>query len=321
MRVAIILTGALRTIKKTIRYFKQNLLLQKDIDIFACLQNDTQDSETTWNEWFSEQLGSHLCSITWFSEDNYPGWLTHRELMLHHMQIDNGWKDYLRRSGSMIEYFQLQLAYMKLTECENTYKFSYDYLIRARTDSIYAKPIDFHWLNWTDEQVQARIEKVQEELALSRIDAKHIIPYFMSTIISDDVIPNIQYIHATYYPTKNETMNEMNAVNLNEYIKQGRYILTFRKNHLYVIRRELFNLIPSIGTMYGQFKSPYSDSWWFNAEGQFTSVCYHACLTTFDYNTDFEDKSVEKVGWNEATFFDTEFNCINPRMLYCVVRA
>ena len=321
MRIAIILTGALRTIKKTIRYFKQNLLLQTDIDIFACLQNDTQDSETVWNEWFSEQLGSHLRSITWFSEDNYREWPKHREFMLHYIQIDNGWKDYLRRSGSMIEYFQLQLAYMKLTECENTCKISYDYLIRARTDSIYAKPIDFQWLDWTDDQVHARIEKIQEELALSNIDANQVIPYFMSTITSDDAIPNIQYIHATCYLAKNETFSEMNAVKLNEYIKQGRYILTFRKNNLYIVRRELFHLIPALGTMYGQFRSPHSDSWWFNAEGQFTSICYHACLTTFDYNTDFEDKSVEKVGWNEATFFDTEFNCINPRMLYCVVRA
>ena len=30
----------------------------------------------------------------------------------------------------------------------------------------------------------------------------------------------------------------------------------------------------------------------------------------FDYNTDFDDKSVEKVGWNEATFFDLDFNWI-----------
>jgi hypothetical protein len=320
MRIAIILTGALRTIKKTIRYFKQNLV-RPEIDIFACIQNDTQDSEIVWNEWFSEQFGSHLRSITWFSEDNYREWPKHREFMLHYMQIDGGWKDYLRRSGSMIEYFQLQLAYMKLAEYENICKISYDYLIRARTDSIYAKPIDFHWLNWTDDEVATRIEKVQEELTLSKIDINQTIPYFMSTITSDEAIPNIQYIHATCYLAQNETFYEMNAVKLNDYIKHGRYILTFRKNNLYIVRRELFYLIPALGTMYGQFRSPYSDSWWFNAEGQFTSICYHACLTTFDYNTDFEDKSVEKVGWNEATFFDTEFNCINPRMLYCVVRA
>ena len=347
MKVAIILTGALRTITKTIPYFKKNLLYQPhQVDVFICVQNDTQESEETWNAWFKEQLKREefgkeqlkreefgkeqlkkeefgkdvntIHSITWFSLYAYKDWVGHRELLLQNMRIDSSWKEYLRRSGSMIEYFQLQLAYMKMTEYEHYNKFEYDYLIRARTDSIYTKPIDFHWLHWTPSDVAERIEKIKEELHLSKIPEEQLFPYFMSTIVSDDVIPNIQYIHAGYYPHKGFSLNLSES--LHTYIQEGRYILTFRKNNLYIVRRNLFHLIPSLGTMYGQFKSPFSDQWWFNAEGQFTSICYHAMLNTHDYNTDFEDRSVEVVGWNEATFFDCEFNCINPRMLYCMVR-
>jgi hypothetical protein len=341
MKVAIILTGALRTITKTIPYFKKNLLLQPT-DIYICVQNDTQESEETWNAWFKEELGKEqfkreelgkeelgkehgkekcnlegvtIKTITWFSLYNYKDWVGHRELLLQNMRIDSSWKNYLRSSGSMIEYFQLQLAYMKMTEYEHYNKFEYDYLIRARTDSIYTKPIDFHWLRWTPSDVAERVEVIKEELRLSKIPEEQLFPYFMSTIVSDDVIPNIQYIHAGYYPYQGFSLHDLHT-----YIKEGRYILTFRKNNLYIVRRSLFHLIPSLGTMYGQFKSPFSDQWWFNAEGQFTSVCYHAMLNTHDYNTDFEDRSVEAVGWNEATFFDCEFNCINPRMLYCMVR-
>ena len=335
MKVAIILTGALRTIKKTIPYFKKHLLLQPT-DIYICVQNDTQESEETWNNWFKEELsgeffgkeelgkeelgkeelsGAKIQSITWFSLHDYKDWTGHRELLLQNMRIDQTWKEYLRRSGSMIEYFQLQLAYMKMTDYEHYNRFEYDYLIRARTDSIYTKPIDFHWLHWTPSDVAERVETIKEELRLSKIPEDQLFPYFMSTIISDDVIPNIQYIHAGYYPYQGFSLDDLHT-----YIKEGRYILTFRKNNLYIVRRNLFHLIPSLGTMYGQFKSPYSDSWWFNAEGQFTSVCYHAMLNTHDYNTDFEDRSVETVGWNEADFFDCEFNCVNPRMLYCMVR-
>ena len=336
MKVAIILTGALRTIKKTIPYFKKHLLLQPT-DIYICVQNDTQESEETWNAWFKEELGKEelgkeelgreeLCkkdidikSITWFSLYTYKDWVGHRELLLQNMRIDQTWKDYLRRSGSMIEYFQLQLAYMKMTDYEHYNRFEYDYLIRARTDSIYTKPIDFHWLHWTPSDVAERVETVKEELRLSKISEELLFPYFMSTIVSDDVIPNIQYIHAGYYPYQG-FVDPLDLQSLHTYIKEGRYILTFRKNNLYIVRRNLFHLIPSLGTMYGQFKSLYSDQWWFNAEGQFTSVCYHAMLNTHDYNTDFEDRSVEAVGWNEADFFDCDFNCVNPRMLYCMVR-
>jgi len=321
MKVAIILTGALRTIKKTIHYFKQNLLLHKDVNVFCCIQNDTRESEDSWNDWFKEQLGSYLKTITWFSFDYYKELIGHRELLLNHMQIDISWKNYLRSSGSMIEYFQLHLAYLKITEYEHCCGFQYEYLIRGRTDSIYTKPIDFHWLYWTTEEVTDRLEKIKEELRLSKIEESKLIPYFMSTIISDDVIPNIQHINAGYYPSATDSTEILHdPVKLNEYIKEGRYILTFRTNHLYIIRRNLFHLIPSLGMMYGQFKSPYSDTWWFNAEGQFTSICYHAYLNTHNYNTAFEDRSVEAVGWNEANFFDCDFNCINPRMLYCMVR-
>ena len=331
MKVAIILTGALRTIKKTIPYFKKHLLLQPT-DIYICVQNDTQESEETWNAWFKEELGKEelgkeeLCkkdidikSITWFSLYTYKDWVGHRELLLQNMRIDQTWKDYLRRSGSMIEYFQLQLAYMKMTDYEHYNRFEYDYLIRARTDSIYTKPIDFHWLHWTPSDVAERVGIVKKELRLSKISEELLFPYFMSTIVSDDVIPNIQYIHAGYYPYQG-FVDPLDLLSLHTYIKEGRYILTFRKNNLYIVRRNLFHLIPSLGTMYGQFKSLYSDQWWFNAEGQFTSVCYHAMLNTHDYNTDFEDRSVEAVGWNEADFFDCDFNCVNPRMLYCMVR-
>lgn len=336
MKVAIILTGALRTIKKTIPYFKKHLLLQPT-DIYICVQNDTQESEETWNAFFKKELcgeffgkeelgkeelcekGIDIKSITWFSLYTYKDWVGHRELLLQNMRIDQTWKDYLRRSGSMIEYFQLQLAYMKMTEYEHYNRFEYDYLIRARTDSIYTKPIDFHWLRWTPSDVAERIETVKEELRLSKIPEEQLFPYFMSTIVSDDVIPNIQYIHAGYCPYQG-FITPLDSKSLHTYIKEGRYILTFRKNNLYIVRRNLFHLIPSLGTMYGQFKSPYSDQWWFNAEGQFTSVCYHVMLNTHDYNTDFEDRSVEAVGWNEADFFDCDFNCVNPRMLYCMVR-
>ena len=56
MKIAIILTGALRTIKKTMRYFKQNLLLNSDIDVFACIQNDKDNNNCIWEEWLKNEV-------------------------------------------------------------------------------------------------------------------------------------------------------------------------------------------------------------------------------------------------------------------------
>ncbi len=328
MRVAVIFTGALRTVKKTIKYFKKNVLLNTNVDVFACVQNDTTDSEQEWANWFNQQMNTHLKHLSWFSTNKYPHWIQHRDLLLDNIHLEESWKGYLRNSGSMIEYFQLQLAYMKMCQYESSNNLQYDYIVRSRTDSIYAKPIDFHWLSWTDEDVAKRVEVIQNEMKLCEIEntPQQFLKYFMCTIISDDLIPNLQFILADYTPSQVEILPKQTDTisfesSLNEYIKKGRYILTLRKNNLYIVRRDLFHLIPTLGTMYGFMRSPISDNYWFNAECQFRDACYYSCLSIFEYSTIFEEKSLEYPHyWNEANFFDLDFNLINPRMLYCVVR-
>uniref|UniRef100_A0A6C0KTQ2 Uncharacterized protein n=1 Tax=viral metagenome TaxID=1070528 RepID=A0A6C0KTQ2_9ZZZZ len=327
MRTCIILTGALRTIKKTMSYHKKHLI-REGVDVILCVQNDTQESNDSWTNWFYDQFGSHLISIEWFAIQDHQEWIAHRETQLKNMIIGNNWKDYLRHSGSMIEYFQLQLAYMKMCHYEQIGGFQYDYIVRARTDSIYAKPIDFHWLYWTEEEIRARVVMIKEELQLSKIPItdQSVLTYFMTTIISDDVIPNIERILAEYSPCETEwlpheteTMTYQAA--LWRYLHYGRYILTLRKNNLYIVRRNLFHMIPTLGTMYGFLRAPNSDDYWFNAEGQFRSACYYACLSVFDYSTLYEDRSVAHANeWNEADFFDLDGGVLNPAMLYCVVR-
>jgi len=319
MRIAVILTGALRTIRKTIRYFKSHILdpnHQHTLDIFACVQNDTYHLESDWELWFQQQVGHHMKSIRWFTLQD--SWISQRELLLQHMQIDEMWKGYLRRSGSMIEYAQLQLASLKMTEYEHVHHFTYDYVIRARTDSIYCKPVDFHWLYKTEGEVAQRVQQIQQIMQESAIDLSKIVPYYMSTLLSDDSIPNISQIQATSHLGISQVYPDYTE--LHRYLTEGSYILTFRTNNLYIVKRNLFSILPTLGTMYGQFKAPHSDAWWFNAEGQFKSICYYAGITTYDYNTGFEDQSVEVNGWEESMFFDGDFNCIKDTMLFCVVR-
>ena len=97
--------------------------------------------------------------------------------------------------------------------------------------------------------------------------------------------------------------------------------MTIRKNNLYVVQRDLFHFVPTLGTMYGFLRSPHSDPWWFNAEGQFRDACYYSCMSIYEYSSPFEERSLEYPHkWVEADFFDVEGEVIHPRMVYCVVR-
>ncbi len=327
MRRAVLLTGALRTIRKTMRFFKRNVLCAQEkheVAVFACVQNDTSESDEAWTEWLRDEIGPCLVDVSWFSLDKFPGWVAHRDLQLEHMVIDEGWKGYLRNSGSMIEYFQLQLAYMKMCRAEETKGFRYDYVIRARTDSIFVKPVDFHWLEWSEEEIARRWEKVKEEMRVSGMEQedKDVFRSFMCSLWSDDVIPNLLYIMAEHVPSPVSPKNVPSTPQeIRAYLREGRYIHTLRKNNLYMVRRELFHFLPTLGTMYGMMRSPHADAWWFNAEGQFRDACYYSCLDVFEYSSEFEERSlVYPHQWNEADFFDMGGEVIHPRILFCVVR-
>jgi len=318
MKVAVLFTGALRTIKKTIRYFKENVLLNSDVHIFVCVQNDTDTPDIEWNEWITKEMGQNVKNIEWFNITQHPHWLQNREYLLSNMAIGEHHKHYLRNSGSMIEYYQLQLAYIKMTNYELLNNFKYDYIIRTRTDTVFAKPIDFHWLNWSDNDVKNRIELVRKELVESNITASHenIIRYFMNTLLSDTLINNIYKLTGSFYQNRDSLPS---LDNLNNYIKNGAYILTFRSNLLYVVKRDLFYLIPSLGTMYGFLLSDKTDpSYRWNAESQFQAACYNSNLTIFDYSAEYDEKSLYE--YDEKKYFDTEFNILNPHMVYCLVR-
>ena len=321
MRTAVLLTGALRTITKTIQYLKKNVLCTEAVHVFACVQNDTAESDTFWTAWFQEQLGPSLKSIYWFSLQNHPEWLAHRENLLRPLGIDEGWKDYLRRSGSMIEYFQLHLANIDLCREEGLHG-HYSYVVRARTDSVFLHPVDFHWLHWTDQEVEARLQRLRELLPPEKHPA--LLDYFMITVLSDDAtfgnLGNIATDMCVPNPADRLPTPDLSCTAMNDYLKHGRYILTFRKNNLYVVRRDLFYMLPALGTMYGLPQSPAADIIWFNAECQFRSACYYVGLSIFEYSTHLDETSLSPAEqWDEAMFFDPSGNPM-PQMLYCVIR-
>ena len=317
MRVAIMYTGSLRTIKKAMQFFKKNVLLHADVHVFACVQNDTTLSESEHESWLYSELGDHLKSVEWFNLAKHPDLVARRDDLLSTMNINEHTSNYLKNSGSMIEYYQMQLAYIKMVHFErrNT---KYDYIIRVRTDTIYAKPIDFHWLHWTDSEVDLRVEQIKQELVKYNIELSdyNIVHYFMTTIISDTLIPNMSNI--TSKTTSVNSINYTNGKNLNDYIKNGSYILTLRKNLLYIVKRDLFYTIPSLGSMYGLMYGPEPDGYWWNSESQFEALCYRSNITIHDYSTVFDENSL--YNYEEKIYFDLDYNIVNHYMLYCIIR-
>ena len=318
MKVAVILTGALRTIKKTIKYFKQNVLIGSNVDVFMCIQNDTSLSNEEWETWIRNEMNGHLKHITWFSLSAHQQWIHFRDNLLSHSLIDNNWKEYLKNSGSMIEHYQMYLCYLEMCKYESL-NGHYNYIIRCRTDTIFGKPIDFHWLQWTDHQVEQRMAKINLELHQlgKEITPINTLKYFMNTIISDSLIDNIPNIDSEYVPAKHTSVPIHPSV-LNDYIKNGEYILTLRANLLYIVNRDLFQIVPGLPFLQLFLHSPQNTAYWFNSEEQFQAICYLSNLTIFNYSTNYEGTSLYE--YDEKKYFDDNYNLISPHLLYCLVR-
>jgi len=318
MRVAVIYTGALRTIQKTVYYLQRNILLHQDVHVFACLQNDTTDTNTVIEQWIRSVMP--IQSLEWFDINNYSEFVILREKNLAATDIPNRWKDYLRNSGSILEYLQLQLAYKQIYIKEQKESFQYDYIIRMRPDNIFAKPIDFHWLQWNEQDIELRLQKIYQQMIHDNLSVNHqsILRYFMSTLLDDQLISNIRNIMGEFVTNK-RVFIPISPKDILYYLHHGSYILTFRTNNLYIVRRELFHMIPSIYSMYGLLKRPENDDYWFNAENQFQDACIYSGLAIHDYNTLFEDKCLYE--YDETRYFDHNFQIINPMMTYCLVRS
>jgi|LakMenEpi03Aug12_release.lakeMendotaPanAssembly.Ray.scaffolds.fasta_scaffold05342_10 hypothetical protein len=388
MRIAVLYTGALRTIKGTIEFFKKNVLNanpNNTVDVFATIQNDSQTSDEEWEKWISQQLQTNLKSLTWFDK-NSPKWLQLRENLLTPMQISDRWKDYLRTSGSMIEYYQMSKCYEAMEQAEavnvctahigaplssftsvaaatasvaaatasvaaataSAPPSRYDYIIRCRTDTVIAKPIDFNWLGLTSADIISRLYQVRKHIELSedqkdqkdqKENTKKIIKCFFNTMYHPDMASDewlSRHKDFTYHSVINNEDCDLNTIlhsnllaeienieeladKLKQYIERGKYILVLRANIFYICKRQYFNNIATLGYSYGKYlpTNPLEE-YWFNAESQFQKACLATNMSFFSYDTELEDTSL--YAYNHKQYFNNDYTLNNYNFIYFLMR-
>ena len=334
MYIAVFYTGALRTVDKTMKHFKRNIVLHNNVHIYACLENDSSLTNDEWEARFKHEFGDNMKRVIWKSNKHDSDWNSVKKVNMEHVHFPIGWANkYLNDSGSMFEHYQMQTAYKVMVIHENEYNFKYDYIIRCRTDTIFSRPIDFHWLNYSDEQLKTIITTVSAKLREHNI-MKDITPYLMYYMINEDILDNVHNIQADIrqHESYKEFLGNCETIfdgidmdmdakvrELNHYIKYGKYILGFRCNLLYICRREYFHIIPLLGTAYGLLKHPQiGDDYWWNSESQFEAICYHAGLSIFNYCSDYEGASV--YSFQRDKYFDENNEIKEKSLIFCLVR-
>lgn len=318
-KVAIIYTGLVRTIEKTMKYFKENVLLDENRHIFAVLQSNNTEH---YDKFLRDNTGENLKSVKWL-DNNDEVWINTREQLLSSMNIDESWKHYLRTSGSMIEYYQMYLAYQDIEKKEQEDNFKYDYILRTRCDIILTDPIYF---NWEDQYSTAKIKEMLEEIKTlgnyESITCNEILISFMNSFynskrmlcksICHNNILNFDYNNLLKANTEDELLDAVR-----NYLLNGKYIITIRENLVYFIKREWFENISKLGITYGSHIMPNND-YWFNSESQLKQMSIESSLDIFDSTTHLEHKSLYE--YYEPDYFDNNGMLIQSNDFFCFIR-
>lgn len=321
-KIAIIYTGEVRTCETTLPLFKKNVLLNDNYHVFAVIQSTNNNDY--YENLIKHNIGENLKSFSLFDKNN-DYWLDLREKLINNIHIDEGWLNYLKNSGSMIEYYQMYLAYKNIEVFEKTNDISYNYVLRVRTDTVLKDIINFEYQNFDKEYIKYLLYKIKDKMNYECIHSIETLTMFMNTIYNEKRInynnfcfENIPHSEEFKKLLSNENYNE-NAfiIKLQEYLNNGNYVIALRVNNVYFMKRELMNKIHILGITYGKYKLD-NETYWFNAESQLKQICVENNIDFYSSCCDLEDKSLYE--YNNNNYFDNNNNLIDNNFSFFVKR-
>jgi hypothetical protein len=315
VKVAIFYTGEMRTINKCFEYFKNNVLINENVHVFATLQ--THPYTEKYNQSVLEKnLNEHLKSLKWFRNEDDEEYTSIRDKLineaffLYENQIysfPDQLKDYLKNSGTIAETYQYYLSYLEMKKYENIHNFKYDYIIRIRSDIIITKKIDFSFLDLSNEDILKRLVYIRYLIFESDIMSIKCLKYFMISLIDENRVKANLNDTDCFLNNNNELEKINNIEQLQNYIKYGKYILTIRKNLFFIIKRNLFEPIHDLALKYCKMNDNINgvfDKYFWNGETQFQRILFYNNITQFNSCALLEDKSL--YNYDSREYFITE---------------
>lgn len=193
LQIAILFTGQIRTLLKTIENFKKNVLIPNTehhiLHIYTCLEYPEIDNPSITKSYqqeiqnlFHDLFGKHVFTtpIQWISSKDALCKFV-REKTVQSLTIHDHWKDYIgNRSGSVTEYYQLYKGFEQIEQYESQTNTKYDFFIRTRCDISIPHPLHFTNLQYSTEQIIQRFSIIQQ--TFPQHSAAHCIAYYLTSI-------------------------------------------------------------------------------------------------------------------------------------------
>lgn len=325
VKIAILYTGEARTIETTISHFKQNVLLNENYHVFAVIQsNDTEFH----NRLISENIGENLKSLE-FYDNNNSEWENIRETQLKKMVISEvwckelceEWQNYLINSGSMIEYYQMHLAYKSLEKYENDNNIEYDFVLRIRTDVVIKDSFNFDII-LNKNYITNLLYKIKEFFNSETLITDEILYTFMNIFYNEKrlLYDNLNFsnkIISEDFKQLLEIKEENEFIEkLLSYLLKGEYIITMRNNIVYFVNRKLMTSLNKLGITYGDYNLGNND-YWFNAESQLENIC---AINNIDFFSSCTNLEAMIYNYNHENYYNEDNNLKDDKFSFFIKR-
>lgn len=245
MKTAILCVGGERSLGRTIDHLKANLLdVNQCVVFFAC---ETDNPQRVLDYFEGYEIGGSLL-IPSFQTKEYSHILSMclerpglSEEVFERARKADGlcWtSDYIKQSGTLIQYYQLWKAWCLLLEYERTHEMKFDICVKWRLDALITKPL-----------VCAEIPSNQSEEVMRSMGN----PYMLTRPRSHAINPYYEHVWGTPF-TDN-------------------IVWSFGPEQVFITSRKNFACLGSMVFWFGLWDSggPFA----FNSETFFHEVCKH----------------------------------------------
>jgi len=330
-KIAIILTGQIRTIDKTMKFLLKNIVQNNpNANIFAVLEmNPKQQHQKYYDNVIKNTLGNHLKSLIWISHNEDYNFIRLRNNIIYkNKDISPNYYSYLKTSGTIIEHWDAHIAHLCISEYEKENSINYDFIVRIRTDVIITRKINFNFDEITECDIVNRLIEISissnGESKTNLFNRKNIIMFMNSLIdyeyrIRGDFSDNMLETHPD--TSIEDVIASGSPKLLKKYIQDGKYILCIRKNNFFIIKRQYYEPLGNLIFKYGTYKEPNTGNHFWDSETQFLRGCIHNGIDFFSSTTHKEDSSL--YGYKTLNFFKEDEKSVldeDPNILFFICR-
>lgn len=266
-RIVVVLTGQERTFWETWENLKEMILTpvcQADYEVVlgVCMDGEYRARGKAWESEDARRAFVARLREEWDALDG-------KKDLLFHLWVDRSdplftravqsldtyrrddvltqvWRDYLvNRSGSCLEYVQFNRIHSLIKEASSP-PGDDDLLLRTRTDILFRHPIC-----------------IPADISDGRVRAAGLFP---AAGIVDRKEEGRESSYLPFAP------------------HPGRWIITLRKNLVYLLPLRASVILCEIAPHYGDWDHPDENRYWFNAESQFRGCLRHHCFTINEFS-------------------------------------